>query len=81
MFSSSVNCARIPPAALLVDPLPRVSRSHSTTSVTPRSARWCAVLAPIAPPPMMTTDADSPFTVLWSESEWSAWEIWEDSRE
>src|ERR687888_1947429 len=34
----------MPPADLLVEPLPSVSRSQSTTSVTPSSARWCAAL-------------------------------------
>ena len=55
MLISSANCARMPPADLLVDPLPRVSRSQSTTSVTPSCARWYAVLVPMAPPPTITT--------------------------
>ena len=39
-ISGSVpNWARIPPAALLVVPLPTVSRSSTTTSRTPRRAR------------------------------------------
>src|SRR5690348_5325194 len=31
--------------------------STSTTSRTPRRVRWKAVLAPVTPPPMMTTSA------------------------
>jgi hypothetical protein len=33
------NCERIPPAALLVVPLPTASRSSTTTSRWPRRAR------------------------------------------
>src|SRR5919108_1221037 len=58
-FSSSANWARMPPAALLVEPAPRASRSRRTTSVRPSFARWYATLVPIAPPPMITTSADS----------------------
>src|SRR3954447_13185659 len=56
-LSSSANCRRTPPAERDVDPLASVSRSSSTTSATPPVARWNAALAPIAPPPMMTTSA------------------------
>src|SRR5215210_3372259 len=61
-FSSSANCARTPPADLLVEPAPGASRSTRTTSVMPSSARCQTVLAPIAPPPMTTTSADSTAT-------------------
>src|SRR5690348_4111469 len=57
MFSSSANCARIPPADLLVDPAASTSRSSSTTSTTPSLRRWKAVAAPRAPPPITTTSA------------------------
>src|SRR6266508_5163191 len=55
MLSASENCARTPPAALLVEPAPSSSRSISTTSGTPASARWKAILVPITPPPTTTT--------------------------
>src|SRR3954468_17802330 len=57
MFSSSANCARMPPADLLVEPAARESRSTSTTLSTPSRRRWNAVAAPRAPPPMTTTSA------------------------
>src|SRR5689334_3940719 len=57
MFSSSANCIRIPPAALLVDPDASASRSSRTTCSTPRRRRWKAVAAPWTPPPMTTTSA------------------------
>src|SRR5579872_4298336 len=57
MLSSSANCARIPPADLLVEPDARESRSSSTTSRTPSRRRWKAVLEPSAPPPATTTSA------------------------
>src|SRR5438067_7305086 len=56
-FSSSANCARMPPADLLVDPDASESRSSKTTSRTPSRRRWNAVLAPSAPPPITTTSA------------------------
>ena len=56
-LSSSANWARMPPAAFEVEPEASVSRSISTTS-TPSSRRWNAVLAPIAPPPITTTSAE-----------------------
>src|SRR4051794_30934945 len=56
MFSGSENCARTPPAALDVDPPASSARSRSSTS-TPASARWNAVLVPITPPPTTTTSA------------------------
>src|SRR5215218_1314788 len=59
MFRSSANCARKPPADLLVDPEASWSRSTSTTSVIPSSVRWNAAAAPTAPPPTTTTSADS----------------------
>src|SRR5215218_2203232 len=59
MFSSSANCSRAPPADLDVDPPASWPRSSSTTFVMPRRASWKAVAAPTAPPPMMTTSADS----------------------
>lgn len=49
------TCARMPPAASLVVPLPIVSRSNTTTSRTPRRASRQAMLQPTTPPPMMTT--------------------------
>src|SRR3954471_8763711 len=61
-FSSSANCVRIPPADLLVEPEPSVSRSSRTTSVIPSSARCHATLAPTAPPPTTTTSALSATT-------------------
>src|SRR5882724_8141211 len=60
MFSSSANCVRIPPAALLVEPDPSASRSSSTTSCTPSLRRWKAVAAPRAPPPITTASAVLP---------------------
>src|SRR5690348_4869733 len=57
MLSSSANCARMPPADLLVDPEASASRSRSTTSRTPSRRRWKAAAAPRAPPPMTTTSA------------------------
>src|SRR5690348_13702009 len=56
-LSSSANWARIPPAALDVDPDASASRSSSTTSCTPSRRRWYAVAAPRAPPPITTTSA------------------------
>src|SRR3954468_1552273 len=56
-LSSSANCRRAPPAEREVEPLASVSRSSTTTSGTPPVARWNAVLAPTAPPPMITTSA------------------------
>src|SRR5919106_209114 len=48
----------MPPAQRPVDISPRNgSRSTSTTSFTPRAARWYAVLAPITPPPTTTASA------------------------
>src|SRR5258708_32626 len=58
MFSSSANCARIPPAALLVEPDASASRSRRTTSPAPSLRRWKAVAAPRAPPPITTTSAE-----------------------
>src|SRR5258706_15339393 len=63
-FNSSANCARIPPADLLVDPEARTSRSRSTTSETPSRRRWKAVAAPRAPPPITTTSAVLPKVVV-----------------
>src|SRR5205085_4024836 len=59
MFSSSANCARIPPAEALVDPDASVSRSSTTTSSIPSARRCHAVETPITPPPTMTTSFDS----------------------
>ena len=56
MLSGSENCARTPPAALLVEPEASSARSSSSTS-TPASARWKAALVPITPPPTTTTSA------------------------
>src|SRR4051794_38730054 len=57
MFSASENCARTPPAAFEVEPLPSAPRSTSTTSA-PASARWNAALNPTMPPPTTTTPAE-----------------------
>ena len=56
MLSGSENCARTPPAALLVEPEASSARSTSSVS-TPASARWKAALVPITPPPTTTTSA------------------------
>ena len=48
MFSGSENCARMPPAARLVEPDASSFRSSRVTS-TPASARWKATLVPIDP--------------------------------
>src|SRR5262249_47365621 len=63
-FSSSANCARIPPAERLVEPEASVSRSTRTTSSTPSFRRCQPTLAPIAPPPMTTTSAESTHRAL-----------------
>ena len=42
-----------------VEPEASASRSTSSTSGTPASARWKAMLAPMTPPPMTTTGADA----------------------
>src|SRR4051794_38161855 len=57
MFSSSANCARMPPADFDVEPDASTSRSTRTTSSTPNRRRWKAVAAPRAPPPITTTSA------------------------
>src|SRR3989442_11254325 len=49
----------MPPAFFAVEPLPRRSRSSTTTSRTPLPARWYAIEAPTMPPPTMTTSARS----------------------
>ena len=54
---ASENVARTPPSGFADDPDPRVSRSSTTTSATPASARWKAMLAPMMPPPTTTTSA------------------------
>jgi hypothetical protein len=59
MLTGSENCARTPPAARLVEPEASASRSTSSTSATPASARWKAMLAPMTPPPTTTTEADA----------------------
>src|SRR2546429_2120801 len=59
MLSSPANWARIPPAALPVDPEASAARSSRTTSRTPSRRRWKAVAAPRAPPPITTTSAVS----------------------
>src|SRR5438128_3201408 len=56
-LSSSANCVRMPPAALLVEPEASASRSSSTPSRTPSRRRWNAALAPSAPPPITTAFA------------------------
>jgi hypothetical protein len=48
------NCCRKPPIALPVAPDAIRSRSASTTSRAPSSARWYAIDAPTAPPPATT---------------------------
>ena len=57
MLSSSENCARTPPAARLVEPEASESRSINSTSRIPASARWNAMLVPMAPPPTTTASA------------------------
>ena len=42
-----------------VEPEPSSARSTSSTSSTPASARWKAMLVPITPPPTITTEARS----------------------
>src|SRR5919109_601463 len=44
---------------LPVAPAARKRFSSTTTSCTPRSVRWKATLAPVTPPPTMTTSAVS----------------------
>ena len=55
-FSSSENIARTPPAPFAVEPEPSSARSTRSTSSTPASARWKAMLVPTTPPPTMTTE-------------------------
>src|SRR4051794_6920708 len=56
MFTSVANWARKPPVAFPVLPWPGAGeRSSTTTSRQPRAARCQATLAPITPPPAMTT--------------------------
>src|SRR6266446_1682485 len=52
--SSVLNCARIPAAERLDDPLPTWAFS-STVTRNPRSASRTAESALVAPPPMITT--------------------------
>ena len=55
--SSVIPALVIRPAACQVVPAVSSCRSSSSTSVTPRCARWYATLVPITPPPTMTTRA------------------------
>src|SRR5712691_7631414 len=58
MFASFENWWRTPPALRPVDPVASIgSRSRRTTPVMPRRARWYATLAPMHPPPTITTSA------------------------
>jgi hypothetical protein len=68
MLAALLKEARTPPAALHVDPHASSSLSTRTTSVTPDSARWNAMLVPITPPPTTTTDACSGRSLLMSPS-------------
>ena len=52
-----MNCWRTPPIAFPVAPPAISPTSASTTSSAPRSARWYAIEAPIAPAPATTTRA------------------------
>src|SRR5438105_4766247 len=49
----------MPPRPPFVEPAPRRSRSRTTTSVSPRSARKNAVATPTMPPPTMRVEARS----------------------
>jgi hypothetical protein len=57
MLSGSENWARSPPIGLPELPEPSSQRSMTTMLFTPASAKWNAMLAPITPPPMITTSA------------------------
>src|SRR5262245_3684431 len=58
MFASFENWWRTPPALRPVDPVASSgSRSTRTAPVMPRRARWYATLAPMHPPPTITTSA------------------------
>src|SRR5688500_5866358 len=58
MLIAEPNCARKPPVARLVLPVPREgSRSSTTTSRHPASARCHAIRSPTIPPPRITTSA------------------------
>src|SRR4051794_36146253 len=67
IFVSLENCCRTPPAASAVAPRPIWSRSSTTTSVRPRSARAWAMAQPMMPAPMMTASAVvfTPFAPAW----------------
>src|SRR5688572_15167617 len=53
------NWARMPPAALAVDPRPGlISRSTTATSVQPEVARFHARAVPMVPPPMIATSQE-----------------------
>src|SRR5258706_656319 len=57
MSAGVANCARKPPVARGVLPAPSSSpRSSTTTSRTPRAVRCQAMLAPMTPAPMITTE-------------------------
>jgi hypothetical protein len=57
MLPGSENVALTPPNGFAEDPDPSKSRSMTTMLPTPFSARCNAVLTPIAPPPMIVTEA------------------------
>src|SRR6185295_235270 len=58
MLAAFENWWRTPPALRPVDPVASMrSRSTITTLVTPRRVRWKATLAPMQPPPTITTSA------------------------
>src|SRR3989442_14616683 len=58
MLISVENWWPKPPAHRPVDPMPTIVYfSRTTTSVIPRLARWCAMLRPTTPAPMITTSA------------------------
>jgi len=73
MLPASEKVARTPPSGFADEPEPVVSRSMTTTSITPTSARWKAMLAPMMPPPMMATSTRSGSGVAGATSGTMCW--------